>query len=72
VRQDGRLVATVALVAKSAVAAPTPTEKAKSFAARPYVVVGIALLLAATVLLVTRRARISRRRLNRREAPGAA
>ena len=72
VRQDGRLVATVALVAKSAVAAPTPTEKAKSWAARPYVVGGIGLLLAATVLLVTRRARTSRRRPNRREAPGAA
>jgi D-alanyl-D-alanine carboxypeptidase (penicillin-binding protein 5/6) len=72
VREDGKLVATVALVAKSAVAAPTPAEKAKSFAARPYVVVGIAVLLVATVLLVTRRARTSRRRPNHREAPRAA
>ncbi len=71
VRQDGRLVATVALVAKSAVAAPTPAEKAKSWAARPYVVGGIGLLLVATVLLVTRRARTSRRRPNRREARAA-
>jgi D-alanyl-D-alanine carboxypeptidase (penicillin-binding protein 5/6) len=72
VRQDGTLVATVALVAKSAVPAPTPAEKAKAWAARPYVVVGLALLLVGTVLFVTRRARTSRRRPNRREAPRAA
>ncbi|MBE2320209.1 D-alanyl-D-alanine carboxypeptidase [Solirubrobacter sp. CPCC 204708] len=72
VRQQGKLVATVALVAKSAVAAPTPAVKAKSWAARPYVVVGVAVALVATVLLVTRRARTGRRRTNRREAPRAA
>jgi D-alanyl-D-alanine carboxypeptidase (penicillin-binding protein 5/6) len=72
VRQGGRLVATVPLSAKSAVAAPTPAAKAKSWAARPYVVVGLAALLVATVLLLTRRARTSRRRTNRREAPRAA
>jgi D-alanyl-D-alanine carboxypeptidase (penicillin-binding protein 5/6) len=72
VRQEGRLVATVALVAKSAIPAPTPTEKAKTFAARPYVIGGIGALLLATVLLVTRRARTGRRRPPRREASSAA
>lgn len=72
VRQAGTLVATVALVAKSAVPEPTPAEKAKTWAARPYVVVGLAVLFVGTVLLVTRRARTSRRRPNRREAPRAA
>jgi D-alanyl-D-alanine carboxypeptidase (penicillin-binding protein 5/6) len=71
VHQEGRLVATVALVAKSAVAAPTRAEKAKTFAARPYVVGGIAAVLLATVLLVTRRARTSRRRPPRSEASAA-
>lgn len=71
VHQEGQLVATVALVAKSAVPAPTPAEKAKTWAARPYVVVGIAAALLATVLLVTRRARTSRRRPPRSEASAA-
>jgi len=72
VRQAGTLVATVALVAKSAVPAPTPAQKAKSWAARPWVVGGIAVALVATVLLVTRRARTSRRRPPRREARAAS
>ncbi|MDA0180283.1 D-alanyl-D-alanine carboxypeptidase [Solirubrobacter phytolaccae] len=72
VRQDGTLVATVALVAKSAVPAPTPAQKAKTWAARPWVIGGIGAALVATVLLVTRRARTSRRRPSRREARAAS
>lgn len=71
VRQAGTLVATVPLVAKSALAAPTPAEKAKTWAARPYVVLGLAAALVATVLLITRRARTGRRRTSRREASAA-
>ena len=72
VRQDGTLVATVALVAKSAVPAPTPAQKAKTWAARPWVIGGIGVALVATVLIVTRRARTSRRRPSRREASAAS
>jgi len=72
VKQDGKLIATVALVAKSAVAAPTPAQKAKTWAARPWVIGGIGLAVVATVLLVTRRARTSRRRPSRREASAAS
>lgn len=72
VRQAGTLIATVALVAKSAVAAPTPAQKAKTWAARPWVIGGLGVAVVATVLLVTRRARTSRRRPSRREASAAS
>jgi len=64
VRQGGRLVATVPLVAKSAVAAVTVTQKTRSWAGKPYVIAGIALLIIATVLLL-RRAQTGRRRPSR-------
>jgi len=60
VSQGGMVVAKVALVAKSAVPAATVTQRTKSWAGRPYVVVGIAAALVATVLLL-RRAQTGRR-----------
>lgn len=71
VREQGKLVATVALVAKSAVAAPPPAQKARSAASNPLVVIGLAAALLATVLLVTHRVRTGRRRPSRREARAA-
>jgi D-alanyl-D-alanine carboxypeptidase (penicillin-binding protein 5/6) len=60
VYQGGRKVATVALIAQSAVPAATITQQTKSWAGRPYVIAGIALLILATVL-VLRRASTGRR-----------
>ena len=68
VSQGGRLVATVALVAESAVPAAGITQRTKSWAGRPYVAGGIAVLIIATVLLL-RRAQTGRR--PRREARAA-
>jgi serine-type D-Ala-D-Ala carboxypeptidase (penicillin-binding protein 5/6) len=68
VTQGGRLVATVPLIAESAVPAAGITQKTKSWAGRPYVVVGVTALLVATVLLL-RRAQTGRR--PRREARAA-
>ena len=68
VSQGGRQVATVALIAESAVPAAGITQRTKSWAGRPYVAVGIAALIIATVLLL-RRAQTGRR--PRREARAA-
>ena len=63
VTQDGRLVATVPLIAEGSVPAAGITQKTKSAASRPLILIGVAiLLLGATVLLATHRARTSRRR----------
>jgi D-alanyl-D-alanine carboxypeptidase (penicillin-binding protein 5/6) len=64
VSQGGQVVATVALIAASAVPAANITQRTKSWAGRPYVVVGIAAALIATVLLL-RRAQTGRRRPRR-------
>ena len=64
VRQGGKTVATVALIAQSAVPAAKIAQKTKTAAQSPWLIVGVALaVLVATVLLMARRrARISRRR----------
>jgi D-alanyl-D-alanine carboxypeptidase (penicillin-binding protein 5/6) len=64
VSQGGQVVATVALIAEFAVPAANITQRTKSWAGRPYVVVGIAAALVATVLLL-RRAQTGRRRTRR-------
>jgi D-alanyl-D-alanine carboxypeptidase (penicillin-binding protein 5/6) len=66
----GRVVATVPLLAATAVPAAGITQKTKSAATRPLVLIGIAAAVLATVLLLRRRAISARRRL-RREARAA-
>jgi D-alanyl-D-alanine carboxypeptidase (penicillin-binding protein 5/6) len=62
VTQQGRLVATVPLVAASDVPAAGIKQRTKTAATRPWVLIGIAAGLAATVLLLARRrARVARR-----------
>ena len=64
VRQSGKTVATVALIAQSAVPAAKIAQKTKTAAQSPWVSVGVAsaLLLATVLLAVRRRARLTRRR----------
>ena len=64
VRQGGKTVATVALIAQSAVPAAKIAQKTKTAAQSPWVIVGVAsaLLLATVLLAVRRRARLTRRR----------
>ena len=66
----GRVVATVPLIAESSVAPAGITQKTKSAATRPWVLLGIPAALLATVLALRRRAISARRRL-RREARAA-
>jgi D-alanyl-D-alanine carboxypeptidase (penicillin-binding protein 5/6) len=60
VSQGGRLVATVPLIAESAVPAAGIAQRTKSWAGRPYVLLGLAAAVVATVLLM-RRAQTGRR-----------
>ena len=64
VRQGGKTVATVALIAQSAVPAAKIAQKTKTAAQSPWLIVGVAsaLLLATVLLAVRRRARLTRRR----------
>ena len=62
VTQNGKLVATVPLIAQAAVPAAKIAEKTKSAASRPYIPIGVAIAaLGATVLLARRRAQTGRR-----------
>jgi D-alanyl-D-alanine carboxypeptidase (penicillin-binding protein 5/6) len=67
VSQNGRLVATVPLIAQAAVPAAAITQKTKSVASSPLLIIGVALavLLATVLLAVLRRARTTRRRRHR-------
>jgi D-alanyl-D-alanine carboxypeptidase (penicillin-binding protein 5/6) len=64
VRQGGKVVATVALIAQSAVPAANTAQRTKAAAGSPWLIIGVAFaVLAATVLLAARRrARTIRRR----------
>jgi D-alanyl-D-alanine carboxypeptidase (penicillin-binding protein 5/6) len=64
VRQAGKTVATVALIAQSAVPAANTAQRTKAAASSPWLLIGLAFaVLVATVLLAAfRRARITRRR----------
>lgn len=64
VRQGGKLVATVPLVAQGAVPAASVAQKTKDAAGRPWLAIGVAFaaILATVVLTVRRRAHVSRRR----------
>jgi D-alanyl-D-alanine carboxypeptidase (penicillin-binding protein 5/6) len=64
VRQGGKTVATVALIAQAAVPAANTAQRTKAAASSPWLVIGVAIaVLVATVLLATlRRARTLRRR----------
>jgi D-alanyl-D-alanine carboxypeptidase (penicillin-binding protein 5/6) len=64
VSQNGRLVATVPLIAQAAVPAAKIAEKTKAAAGSPLLIIGVALsvLLATVLLAARRRARITRRR----------
>jgi len=64
VRQGGKTVATVALIAQSAVPAAKIAQKTKTAAQSPWLIVGVAsaLLLATVLLAARRRARLTRRR----------
>jgi D-alanyl-D-alanine carboxypeptidase (penicillin-binding protein 5/6) len=64
VRQSGKVVATVALIAQSAVPAANTAQRTKAAAGSPWLIIGVAFaVLAATVLLAARRrARTIRRR----------
>jgi D-alanyl-D-alanine carboxypeptidase (penicillin-binding protein 5/6) len=62
VRQGGKLVATVPLIAEGSVPAAGIAQKTKSAASRPLIPIGVAIVaLAATVLLARRRAQTGRR-----------
>ena len=67
VSQNGRLVATVPLIAQAAVPAAAIAQKTKSVASSPLLIIGVALavLLATVLLAVLRRARTTRRRRHR-------
>jgi D-alanyl-D-alanine carboxypeptidase (penicillin-binding protein 5/6) len=64
VRQGGKTVATVALIAQAAVPAANTAQRTKAAAGSPWLVIGVAFaVLVATVLLAARRrARLTRRR----------
>jgi D-alanyl-D-alanine carboxypeptidase (penicillin-binding protein 5/6) len=64
VRQSGKVVATVALIAQAAVPAANTAQRTKAAAGSPWLIIGVAFaILAATVLLATlRRVRTIRRR----------
>jgi D-alanyl-D-alanine carboxypeptidase (penicillin-binding protein 5/6) len=64
VRQGGKTVATVALVAQAAVPAANTAQRTKAAAGSPWLIIGVAsIVLLATVLLAARRrARLTRRR----------
>jgi D-alanyl-D-alanine carboxypeptidase (penicillin-binding protein 5/6) len=67
VSQNGRVVATVPLIAQAAVPAAKIAEKTKSAASSPLLIVGVALavVLATVLLAARRRARLSRGRRHR-------
>jgi D-alanyl-D-alanine carboxypeptidase (penicillin-binding protein 5/6) len=66
VRQGGKTVATVALIAQAAVPAANTAQRTKAAAGSPWLVIGVAFaILAATVLLTARR----RMRTTRRRRP---
>jgi serine-type D-Ala-D-Ala carboxypeptidase (penicillin-binding protein 5/6) len=64
VRQGGKTVATVALIAQAAVPAANTAQRTKAAAGSPWLIIGVAIaVVVATVLLAARRrARMSRRR----------
>jgi serine-type D-Ala-D-Ala carboxypeptidase (penicillin-binding protein 5/6) len=64
VRQGGRVVATVALIAKGSVPAAKVAQRTKAAAQSPWLIIGVAssILLATVVLAARRRARLTRRR----------
>jgi len=64
VRQGGKLVATVPLVAQGAVPAASVAQKTKDAAGRPWLAIGVALaaIVATFLLTMRRRAQLSRRR----------
>jgi D-alanyl-D-alanine carboxypeptidase (penicillin-binding protein 5/6) len=70
VKANGRVVATVSLLAASPVPAAGITQKTKSAATRPLVLIGVTIALLGTVVLLRRRA-LSARRKVRREASAA-
>jgi D-alanyl-D-alanine carboxypeptidase (penicillin-binding protein 5/6) len=70
VSANGRVVAKVSLLAASSVPAAGITQKTKTAATRPLVLVGITLALLGTVVLLRRRATSARRKV-RREARAA-
>ena len=63
-RQGGKIVATVALIAQAAVPAANTAQRTKAAAGSPWLIIGVAFaVLVATVLLAARRrARTIRRR----------
>jgi D-alanyl-D-alanine carboxypeptidase (penicillin-binding protein 5/6) len=65
VRQGGQLVATVSLLAATAVPAAGTKQRTRSWIGRPLVLVGVFVLLAATVLLARRRRTLASRRPSR-------
>ncbi|HEY6889857.1 MAG TPA: D-alanyl-D-alanine carboxypeptidase family protein [Solirubrobacter sp.] len=67
VKQNGRLVATVPLIAQAAVPAAQIADKTKSAASSPLLIIGVALavVLATVLLAARRRARMSRGRRTR-------
>jgi D-alanyl-D-alanine carboxypeptidase (penicillin-binding protein 5/6) len=62
VRQGGRLVATVPLIAASAVPVAGTKQRTRSWIGRPLVLVGVFLVVGATVLLARRRRTLASRR----------
>ena len=62
VSEKGKVVATVPLVAASAIPAASVKQRSKSFATRPLFLLGAALALGGTVLALRRRAVSARRR----------
>jgi serine-type D-Ala-D-Ala carboxypeptidase (penicillin-binding protein 5/6) len=68
VRQGGRRVATVPLVAATHVSAADLAQHTKNLAAAPLVLIGVAIAAVAGTLLVARRRRLSSRRRPPREA----
>jgi D-alanyl-D-alanine carboxypeptidase (penicillin-binding protein 5/6) len=72
VKQAGKIVATVPLVAEGAVPAAGLTQKTKTAASRPYVPLAVAAAaILGTVLFAGRRARVGRRRRRPSEARAA-
>ncbi|WP_028059312.1 D-alanyl-D-alanine carboxypeptidase family protein [Candidatus Solirubrobacter pratensis] len=70
VRQSGKLVATVPLIAQSALPAAGITQRTKSWAGRPWVLVGVLAAIVGT-FLVARRRRLQSARRPQREARAA-
>jgi D-alanyl-D-alanine carboxypeptidase (penicillin-binding protein 5/6) len=68
VRQGGRRVATVPLVAAAHVPAADLAQQTKNLAAAPLVLIGVAIAAVAGTLLVARRRRLNSRRRPQREA----